>query len=177
MWQKNIELAIDAVAALARDGRGLRLVVAGAVDVKSAEYLAALRDRVSGAGLESAVEFIVDPSDEVLVDLYRRCLLLIFTARNEDFGMVPLEAMACGTPVLAVDRGGPRETVLDGRTGWLRPADTQVFADVIGTVLAAPASVYPMRTACVEQAAQFGWATFVSRVDDVLAGLVDVGVG
>jgi glycosyltransferase involved in cell wall biosynthesis len=177
MWQKNIELAIDAVAALARDGRTVRLVVAGAVDVKSAEYLAALRDRVSGAGLESAVEFIVDPSDEVLVDLYRRCLLLVFTARNEDFGMVPLEAMACGTPVLAVDRGGPRETVLDGRTGWLRPADAQVFADVIGTVLATPASVDPLRTACVEQAAQFGWATFVARVDDVMAGLVDVGVG
>lgn len=46
--------------------------------------------------------------------------LLIYTPRNEHFGIVPLEAMLAGVPVLAANEGGPRETVLDGKTGWLR---------------------------------------------------------
>jgi glycosyltransferase involved in cell wall biosynthesis len=54
-------------------------------------------------------------SDPQLRELYRRCKALVFPG-EEDFGMVPLEAMACGTPVIAYDAGGARETVLDART-------------------------------------------------------------
>lgn len=46
--------------------------------------------------------------------------LLVYTPRNEHFGIVPLEAMLAGIPVLAADEGGPTETVVDGETGWLR---------------------------------------------------------
>lgn len=49
--------------------------------------------------------------------------LLVYTPSNEHFGIVPLEAMLAGTPVLAADSGGPLETVIEEETGWLRPSD------------------------------------------------------
>ena len=49
--------------------------------------------------------------------------LLVYTPSNEHFGIVPLEAMLAGVPVLAANSGGPLETVVDGETGWLRPVD------------------------------------------------------
>ena len=60
-------------------------------------------------------------SDERRRDLLARSHALVYTPSNEHFGIVPLEAMAAGRPVIAVDSGGPRESVLHGRTGWLCP--------------------------------------------------------
>jgi glycosyltransferase involved in cell wall biosynthesis len=168
MWQKNIELSIDTLARLRARGATTRLVVAGAVDEKSKEYLSALRARAAELGVSGQVEFVVSPSDEELIELYRDCLLLLFTARNEDFGIVPLEAMACGAPVLAVDRGGPRETVVDGRTGWLRNPDPDAFADVVAPLVAEPHTVDPLRVAAVARATEFSWSSFVARIDDVM---------
>ena len=163
MWQKNIELAIETVGLLAAEGLSVPLVVAGAVDEKSRPYLAALR--AAAAGLP--VEFRPDPTDDELVELYRRSTLLLFTARNEDFGMVPLEAMASGTPVLAVDRGGPRETVVDGVTGWLAAPDPAVFADRVRTALSGT-QLAAMRAPARARAEQFGWDRLVARIDDVM---------
>jgi len=68
--------------------------------------------------------------------LLRSARLLVYTPSNEHFGIVPLEAMLSGVPVLAANTGGPTETVLDGRTGWLRdPADVPGWTDVMDRVL------------------------------------------
>jgi glycosyltransferase involved in cell wall biosynthesis len=69
-------------------------------------------------------------SDEQLVKLYSGALLTLFPQFHEPFGYIPVESMACGTPVLAYNAEGPRETIIDGVTGWL--ADTPV--DFIETV-------------------------------------------
>lgn len=62
-----------------------------------------------------------------LIDLYSNALFTLFPFSAEPLGYVPLESMACGTPVLTFDRQGPGETVLDGRTGWLvRSCDEMV---------------------------------------------------
>ena len=163
MWQKNIELAIDTVRLLAEEGLSVPLVVAGAVDDKSRPYLAQLR--AAAAGLP--VEFRPDPTDDELTSLYRSSSLVLFTARNEDFGMVPLEAMASGTPVLAVDRGGPRETVVPGVTGWLEPPEPRRFADRVREALSGGA-LAGMRKPARARAEEFGWDRFVARMDDVM---------
>ena len=81
--------------------------------------------KIAGAGTEKAalqkiappnVEFVGRVADEDIRALYRRCRLLIFPG-EEDFGIVPLEAQACGKPVVAYGRGGLLETVLAGQTG------------------------------------------------------------
>lgn len=81
--------------------------------------------KVAGVGTERAaleklaapnVEFLGRVPDEGVRELYRRCRFLVFPG-EEDFGIVPLEAQACGKPVLAFGKGGLLETVLAGRTG------------------------------------------------------------
>jgi len=62
--------------------------------------------------------------------------LLVYTPSNEHFGIVPLEAMLAGVPVLAANTGGPLETVVDGKTGWLcPPGDTESWTAVMNKVL------------------------------------------
>ncbi|NCN82731.1 MAG: glycosyltransferase family 4 protein [Candidatus Pacebacteria bacterium] len=75
------------------------------------------------AGLQamagSSIEFCGAVSDEKLNELYAGAKALLYPVEDEDFGIVPVEAMAHGVPVIAHDSGGPRETVLPGRTGVL----------------------------------------------------------
>lgn len=77
------------------------------------------------------IELLGYQPDEVLVDYMRRAKAFIFPAL-EDFGIMPVEAQACGTPVLSLDRGGSAETVIDGKTGMY--FHNQLPEDIIETV-------------------------------------------
>ncbi|HZT66385.1 MAG TPA: glycosyltransferase [Acidimicrobiales bacterium] len=171
MWQKNLALAIDAVDAARQQGVRAGLVIAGAMDEKSRPYLAELRRRAQGL----PVAFEVDPDDARMADLYRRALACLVTAPNEDFGIVPLEAMASGTPVIAVDAGGPRETVVHGRTGWLVPGRPGAFAVRMAEVAEAGDDMAPMRNAARRRALDFRWDRFVDRVDEVMEAVAKGG--
>ena len=67
-------------------------------------------------------------TDEELIKLYNQAKLVVYTPYLEPFGLIPLEAMSCGTPVVAVSDGGVKETVIDGETGILTERDENVFA-------------------------------------------------
>lgn len=166
MWQKNVELALDAwIAFKSEPGHEhFRLVVAGMVDQKSLPYLERLKARVAG---RPDVEFVTGPSEGDMLDLYERCWAVVFPPFNEDWGLVPLEAMACGKPVLATDKGGPKESVLDGFTGFLRPPVPERFA----AAMAALADMTEQEREEVGQrararACEFPWSRFVGRMDE-----------
>lgn len=166
MWQKRIELALDALRQVRETGSRIELVVAGAVDAKSVPYLEELRRQAHGLD----VRFVIDPSDEVLAALYRSSRAVLFTPRNEDFGIVPLEAMASGTPVVAVDRGGPRETIVDGETGWLLPDDPIAWAAQIRRIEDQDEVTFArMSQAARRRASHFSWDAFVARIDEAMA--------
>jgi glycosyltransferase involved in cell wall biosynthesis len=171
MWQKRIGLAIAAQRLAEQLGGAGELVVAGTVDAKSRPYLEQLRREASGL----RVRFETDVDDERIGQLYRSATALVFTSPNEDFGIVPLEAMASGTPVIAVDGGGVRETVIHGRTGWLVPPEPAAFARVFVDVLANGDALSPMRAAARTRALEFGWEPFVKRVDAVMEAVVSRG--
>lgn len=65
------------------------------------------------------VFFRTNVEDKALRSFYARSTAVLFAAINEDFGYVPLDAMASGKPIISVDEGGPRETIVDGKTGFL----------------------------------------------------------
>jgi glycosyltransferase involved in cell wall biosynthesis len=167
MWQKNLELAIDAVRVVHDRGHDVELHIAGAVDVKSRPYLRALRERAA----DLPVQFHVDVDDAVLVEQISTARALLFTAPNEDFGMVLLEAMSCGTPPIAVDRGGPREIVTDG-AGWLVRPDAEAFADAM--VESMNERGYGERQAAARSRAElFAWGRFVRRIDEVMPAIAE----
>jgi glycosyltransferase involved in cell wall biosynthesis len=89
--------------------------------------------------LASEYEVVVDYYSQIsvsdLVDLYNRCSLVIYMPYREPFGLVPLEAMACGTAVVAAREGGPGESVVDGQTGILVEHDEQKCAVVVMNLL------------------------------------------
>jgi glycosyltransferase involved in cell wall biosynthesis len=169
MWEKRIELAIQALRVARQNGMDASLVIAGGVDSKSRPYLQTLRQHAAGL----PVEFLIHPSDEDLASLYARCMAVVFTAPNEDWGIVPLEAMASGAPVLAVDAGGPRESVIHNVTGWLLPPTPWAFAEQMSIVAAdGPNGRLISRRATRRRAQQFAAETFVSRLDDVMEEVV-----
>ena len=82
------------------------------------------------------VLFLLSVPSQLKSMLLNAARLLVYTPSNEHFGIVPLEAMLAGVPVLAANTGGPRETIVDGETGWLRPVDdVEQWTEVMKRVL------------------------------------------
>ncbi|MDP3724300.1 MAG: glycosyltransferase, partial [bacterium] len=84
------------------------------------------------SGAPPLVEFLGEVSDDRLIALYQGCQAVIFPSEDEDFGIVPVEAMAAGKPVIAHNSGGVKETMIDGKTGILvDELSADAFADAI----------------------------------------------
>ena len=171
MWTKNIEMGIAAFAqARAKIGPEWRLVIAGMVDAKSEAYMTALRAFAAEVG---GVEFRVAPSDDEMRALYEGCTAVVFTAFNEDWGLVPLEAMAAGKPVIAVNRGGPCETVLHGQTGYLEEDSPEAFARRMTELAANQPLARQLGLAGTERVRQFTWDAFVEGLDRMVDQLAE----
>ncbi len=113
--QKRIDILIRAYAIIPDDLRKkYHLLIGGEGREKQI-----LIDLVKNLKIESFVEFLGSLSEDKLPALYAQASLVVFPAVGEPFGIVPLEAMACGTPVIATEGGGTEESIVDGETGFL----------------------------------------------------------
>jgi len=141
--KKDIGLAIRAYSRVSEDQRkNSRLIVAGGYDLRVPENVSYHNELVQiaeEAGLKHAtaktvptalavpkdiqVLFLLSVPEAFKATLLENATLLLYTPKNEHFGIVPVEAMKYGVPVLASNTGGPLETILDGKTGWLRDVD------------------------------------------------------
>jgi glycosyltransferase involved in cell wall biosynthesis len=74
-------------------------------------------------------------SDDELVNLYNQASMVVFVPFMEPFGFIPLEAMACGTPVIGIREAGVRESIKDGQTGILVDRDKKELARAIELLL------------------------------------------
>jgi glycosyltransferase involved in cell wall biosynthesis len=72
------------------------------------------------------IRFLGKVTDSELADLYSNALYTLFAFEHEPFGYIPVESMACGTPILTYRKEGPSETVVNGRTGWLSNSDGEM---------------------------------------------------
>jgi glycosyltransferase involved in cell wall biosynthesis len=145
---KRTDLAIEAATRA-----GLPVVVAG-----SGPLEAELRATAERVGADARFE--IQPSDERLRELYRGATVLVFPAL-EDLGMIPVEAQACGTPVVGLDEGGTRDTVVQGETGLrVQEQTVDAFTEAIQAVAANP----PDPAACRAHAETFSREHFKERI-------------
>ncbi len=161
--EKRVALQVEAFRTLPRE----RLLIAGGAGVG-----VDTRKFIRGLDPPENVEFLGEVDEARLLDLYATCRGLVATAQDEDFGMTPVEAMASGKAVVAVDEGGYRETIVPGKTGWLVPADPAALAAAV--TRATPDTLESMRTACEERARAFDVSVFVDRMR-ALVGQVAAG--
>ena len=125
---KNIRFAIDAVGAMPAP-RPKLVWVGNAIEPPYLDEMTALAN-------ERQVEFLplVNVSDDLLINILNRASMMIYAPRLEPFGLAPLEAGACGVPVVAVAEGGVRETILDGVTGLHVENDPAAAASALTTL-------------------------------------------
>ena len=109
----------------------------------------------------SNVTFLGEISDEELYKLYAHCKGVICTALDEDFGIVPLESMASGKPVVAVNQGGYLETVQHGVTGILTGSSGAELALAIHEISKAPEEYHD---GCIKRAREFDLSIFMDRI-------------
>lgn len=84
--------------------------------------------------LDEQVRLLPSCTDAQKWGLLRACTAVLYTPEGEHFGIVPLEAMACCRPVIAVASGGPLETVVSGQTGFLCPPQPAAFAEAMASL-------------------------------------------
>jgi glycosyltransferase involved in cell wall biosynthesis len=170
MWTKNLELAIEAFRLFRKriaEPETWRLRIAGIVDRKSEPYLEKLRELARG---DLAVEFRIRPSDEEMRSFYSTCFGTLFTAYNEDWGLVVIEAMASGKPCVALARGGPCEIVQHEEDGLLAAPTPEAFAEAMLRLTTDPALRHRIVATAPRSAARFGWQRFVDELDQELEG-------
>jgi lipopolysaccharide/colanic/teichoic acid biosynthesis glycosyltransferase len=114
----------------------------------------------------SNIRFQRGLSDEALFSMLRQAYAVLFTAFNEDWGLVPLEAMALGRPVIAVNRGGPRETILDGQTGFLAEPEPEAFSKAMERLADSPDLTEHLGRQARDRAAEFDWSEYVREIDN-----------
>lgn len=123
--RKNIVLLLEAFNRLPGSLTHVQLVTAG-----SARPPAIYWERVEAMGLQHRVRHVHRPETEDLVRLYQEAAVLALSSDEEGFGVVLLESMACGVPVVATRCGGPDGIITDGKEGFLVPLhNAYVMAD------------------------------------------------
>lgn len=174
---KGVELALEALAeVLASPGedRAELVVIGGPSGPRGPETLGRLRRRAAEPDLAGRVSFVPPQPHELLATWYRSADVAIVPSRSESFGLVALEAAACGVPVVATDVGGLRSLVDDGETGYLvsdrRPS---AFAAPLGRLLADGQLATRLGSAAARRGRRYTWAAAGRRLRDLCGQLAD----
>jgi D-inositol-3-phosphate glycosyltransferase len=124
-------------------------------------------------GISDVVRFQPPVGQEQLADWYRAATVLVMPSYSESFGLVAIEAQACGTPVVAAAVGGLPVAVRDEQTGFLVPGhDPAHYAAVLRRFIDDPHLTDRLGDAAARHAQDFGWATAAAATADVYAGAI-----
>lgn len=157
---KGTDIAVDALGHLKRMVPDARLAIVGG-DSPRGNRGERMRLRLAARrlGVSDRLRFIEPVAHNELPELYRAADVVVVPSASESFGLVALEAQACGTPVVATAVGGLRSIVRDGETGYLvSRRDSRSFAAALSRVLADPGAQHRLGANAVRLAQRFPWA-------------------
>ncbi|XP_057450669.1 uncharacterized protein LOC130742589 isoform X2 [Lotus japonicus] len=181
--KKNIELAISAFSMLCspngllknQDTTDASLIVAGGFDKRlkeSVEYLEELKNLAEREGVSNQIRFITSCTTAERNTLLSECLCVLYTPKDEHFGIVPIEAMAAYKPVIACNSGGPVESIKNGETGFLCDPTPQKFASAMASLINDPQGAERMgREARRHVVESFSTKTFGERLNRYLVDI------
>ncbi len=167
--EKRFEFAIKAFKEFKKKNPGWKLVITGSL-IRSrknhVEYYQRIKEMLGDDG-----DILLDVSDEKLRELYSNCYSVLYTPIDEDFGIVPLEGFASYKPCIAVNEGGPREVVVDGKTGYLVNSEDEMTRRM--NTLAGDRNLTEKmgRDARRHVEKNYSWNRFMEKFEDVCSKL------
>ncbi|XP_066975510.1 alpha-1,3/1,6-mannosyltransferase ALG2 [Macrobrachium rosenbergii] len=180
--KKNLGLALESLKVLFDrldecERANIHLIMAGGYDDRVQENIEHYKELLSMAkilGISDKVTFLKSPSDKEKIALLRSARCLIYTPDKEHFGIVPIESMYVGTPVIAVESGGPKETIVNGVTGFLCSQNPEDFAEAMYTLVKDSGKKQSMGKLGHDRVvSNFSFAKFSEHLDYIVQGLMD----
>jgi len=168
---KGLDVAIRALSMVPRPDARL-LVVGGASGTEGEAELHRMLELTHELGVADRVQFIEPQPHHILSTYYRAADVVLVPSRSESFGLVALEAAACGTPVVANAVGGLLTIVEHGRTGYLvADRDPDVFARHVTELVNQPILARTLGINAAERARRYTWNFAAARLRRVYADL------
>ena len=168
---KGPDVAVRALAALNRPD-ALLLIVGGASGLEGAGEMQYVQKLITELGVEGQVRFIEPQPHHILSTYYRAADVVLVPSRSESFGLVALEASACGIPIVASGVGGLLTLVDHGDNGFLvHDRDPQLYAQYIAKILDDPEQAASMGGRGAARARQYTWGFAAARLRRVYADL------
>jgi D-inositol-3-phosphate glycosyltransferase len=168
---KGLDVAVRTLGAL-EDRRAVLVVVGGASGRDGRTEVERIDKLAASLGVADRIRFTDPQPHHLLSTYYRAADVVLVPSRSESFGLVALEAAACGTPAVAAAVGGLRTLVEHGRTGFLvEGRDPQVFAAYTEQILTNPALGRELADAAAARARNFTWSTAAARLRRIYADL------
>jgi D-inositol-3-phosphate glycosyltransferase len=168
---KGLDVAVRALAEL-RDRGAVLVAVGGPSGLEGEVESAKVRLLAEELGVEDRIRWVAPQPHYMLSTYYRAADVVLVPSRSESFGLVALEAAACGTPVVAAAVGGLRTLVDDGRTGFLiESRDPDAFASATDELLDHPSLAAAMGADAAARARTFTWSTTAARLRRLYADL------
>lgn len=169
---KAPDLAVEALGALSHPDARL-LIVGGASGTEGEHTVAQVRGLVDTLGLRGRVQLVPPQPHHILSTYYRASDVVIVPSRSESFGLVALEAAACGVPVVASAVGGLQSLIDHGETGYLVEERTpERFAHYLAEVLDHPGRAAAMSRHAAARARNYTWGFAAARMRRVYADLI-----
>jgi D-inositol-3-phosphate glycosyltransferase len=173
---KDLGLAIESLAALG-DPDVTLLIVGGPSGHDGEGELARIRALVGDLGVCDQVRFVPPLPHAELADYYRAADVCIVPSRTESFGLVALEAAACGTPVVAASVGGLRSLVQNGQTGYLVDGRDPIdFATPVAMLLEDREFATEMGLNAAANSRRYSWSITAARLRRLYGDLVARGL-